>query len=284
MRFPSQAGAIAGISISVTDHAGAMPFWRGVLKPLGFGRTGGGPNLIFWAREGAQILMWQGAPPSSHVRLLLRAPSRGVVDAIYQQALAEKWTVIAPAAERFYAPGYYSCILADPDGIRVELVHAWTDLPERDDAERVHMPGSDGVTLGGYLFRPALTQADAKKTAGVIVLPGYSCDATDLVWFGQELGKAGFVALCLSQRGWLGSSGDEDQGFRQPDDVVAAANWLRAHARNISLLGFSQGGQVALLAAARPLGPSFNSVVAYYRPAILRHGVIRCPTPEFRTT
>ncbi|MEA2976898.1 MAG: uncharacterized protein QOF19_2418 [Alphaproteobacteria bacterium] len=269
MRFPTQAGSIAGISISVTDLARATPFWYAVLKPLGFGRVACQPDLIFWAREGAQILMWQGSPPTSASRVLLRAASREAVDALYRRALTETWTVIEPAAERFYAPGYYSCILADPDGIRVELVHAWTDLPERDDAERVHMPGADGVTLGGYLFRPALTQADAKKTAGVIVLPGYSCDATDLVWFGQELGKAGFVALCLSQRGWLGSSGDEDQGFRQPDDVVAAANWLRAHARNISLLGFSQGGQVALLAAARPLGPSFNSVVAYYPPSDL---------------
>jgi dienelactone hydrolase len=264
MRFPSQAGAIAGVSIRVTDHARAMPFWLGVLRPLGFGRLSVRPDLIFWARDGAQILMWQGSPPSSGFRMLLRAPSREVVDALYRQALAEGWRVIAPAAEGFYAPGYYSCILADPDGIRVELVHAWSELPERDDAERVRIPGADGVTLAGYLFRPAREISGERSLPGVIVISGYGGDATDLGWFGQELTKSGFIVLCLSQRGWLGSTGDEDQGFRQPDDLVAVANWFRSHARDVSLLGFSQGGQVALLAAARPSATPFRSVVAYY--------------------
>lgn len=268
MRFPTQAGSIAGISISVTDLARATPFWCAVLKPLGFGRVACQPDLIFWAREGSQILMWQGSPPTSTSRVLLRAASREAVDALYRRALTETWTVIEPAAERFYAPGYYSCILADPDGIRVELVHAWADLPERDDAELVHIPGVDGVTLGGYLFSPTAMPTNEKNPSGVIVMPGYGTDATDLVWFGQELAKAGFVALCLSLRGSLGSTGVEDQGFRQPDDIVAAANWLRARARararNVSLLGFSQGAQVALLAAARPSANPINAVVAYY--------------------
>ncbi|MEA2994344.1 MAG: uncharacterized protein QOD40_3264, partial [Alphaproteobacteria bacterium] len=248
----------------VTDLARATPFWYAVLKPLGFGRVACQPDLIFWAREGAQILMWQGSPPTSAIRVLLRAASREAVDALYRRALTETWTVIEPAAERFYAPGYYSCILADPDGIRVELVHAWADLPERDDAELVHIPGVDGVTLGGYLFSPTAMPTNEKNPSGVIVMPGYGTDATDLVWFGQQLAKAGFVALCLSLRGSLGSTGVEDQGFRQPDDIVAAADWLRARARNVSLLGFSQGAQVALLAAARPSANPINAVVAYY--------------------
>jgi pimeloyl-ACP methyl ester carboxylesterase len=70
-------------------------------------------------------------------------------------------------------------------------------------------------------------------------------------------------------RGSLGSTGVEDQGFRQPDDIVAAAKWLRSRARNVSLLGFSQGAQVALLAVARPSANPINAVVAYYAPADL---------------
>src|SRR5262245_59479494 len=129
MRFPDRAGLIAGAVVVVSDLARAAPFWRAGLKPLGFGRIGSGPDWIIWAREGAQRLIRQGSPLASGCRLLLRAPSRDVVDALHGRALVEGWLVLEPPAERPYAPGYYSCILADPDGIRVELVHAWSDLP-----------------------------------------------------------------------------------------------------------------------------------------------------------
>jgi dipeptidyl aminopeptidase/acylaminoacyl peptidase len=67
-------------------------------------------------------------------------------------------------------------------------------------------------------------------------------------------------------RGWPPSGGQDDCGLRQPDDVMAAAAWLGAQpgvlADRVGLVGFSQGGQVALLAAARE--PRVRAVVAYY--------------------
>jgi dienelactone hydrolase len=262
MRFPHQPGLIAGVVITVSDLRRAERFWREVLRPLGYGRIGGGSDWILWAREGAQLLMREGAPTTAATRIMLRAPSREVVDALHREATAQIWRVIAPPAEQPYGPGYYSCIIADPDGIHVELVHAWSELPEEEGAERVQVSGVDGVTLGGYLFRPA-PPAGGPPPA-VIVLHGYGSDATNLVWFGHELARAGFLALCLSSRGWLGSTGDEDQGFRQPDDIVAVADWLRAQAHSVALLGFSQGGQVALLAAARAASAPFAACVAFY--------------------
>jgi len=44
MRFPSQAGCIAGVSINVSDLGRATPFWHAVLHPLGYGRIGTWPN------------------------------------------------------------------------------------------------------------------------------------------------------------------------------------------------------------------------------------------------
>jgi dienelactone hydrolase len=263
MRFPHQPGSIAGTMIRVTDLARANVFWRAVLQPLGFGRIAGGPDRTLWAREDAQILMFQDSEPTANCRIWLRAPNREAVDRLYEHARAEGWPVPAPPAERPFGPGYYSCVIADPDGIRVELIHAWTDLPERRDAEHVRVPGEDGVTLGGYLFRPPIRQRIAGPP-GVIVLHGFGGDATSTVPIGQKLAEAGFLALCLSLRGWLGSTGDEDQGFRQPDDIVAAADWVRREARSVALLGVSQGGQVALLAASRSAGPPFACTVAFY--------------------
>ena len=223
-----------------------------------------------WARDGAQVLLWQASAPATGMRVLLRAPDRKAVDRIHERAIVEGWTVIEPAAERPFATGYYSCILADPDGIRVELVHAFADLPEQDDAERVRIAGADGMTLGGYLFTPSEDSAgEPQLPPGVILLHGYGADALQLVGAGRDLAKSGFAALCLSSRGWLGSTGDEDQGFRQPADVIAAALWLRARALSVSLIGFSQGGQIALLAAARSHAPPFGAVVAYFAPTDL---------------
>jgi dienelactone hydrolase/catechol 2,3-dioxygenase-like lactoylglutathione lyase family enzyme len=272
MRFPSQAGCIAGVSINVSDLGRAAPFWHAVLHPLGYGRIGTWPNLKMWARDGAQVLLWQAPAPAAGMRVLFRAPDREAVDRLHERAVAEGWPVIEPAAERPFAPGYYSCILADPDGIRIELVHAFADLPEQDGAERVRIAGADGATLGGYLFTPAANSTPASERQsppGVIVLHGYGLDATQLVGAGCDLAKSGFAALCLSSRGWLGSTGEEDQGFRQPDDVIAAARWLRAHARSVGLIGFSQGGQIALLAAARSGAPPFSAAVAYFAPTDL---------------
>jgi dipeptidyl aminopeptidase/acylaminoacyl peptidase len=76
----------------------------------------------------------------------------------------------------------------------------------------------------------------------------------------------GYVALAMAMRGWPPSGGSDDCGLRQPDDVVAAAAWLGAQpgvlADRVALVGFSQGGQVALLAAARD--PRIRAVVAYF--------------------
>lgn len=160
-----------------------------------------------------------------------------------------------------HAPGYYSIALEGPDslGVALEVVHAWDDLPElRDGGERVRLPGADGITLGGYLHRPA-----DGAVAGVVVMPGYCSDATATSWTAAQLAREGFAALSLSKRGWLGSEGDEDQGLRQPDDTLAAAGWLRAQpgcGGPVALLGYSQGGQVALLAA----GAELLAAVAFF--------------------
>ena len=56
-------------------------------------------------------------------------------------------------------------------------------------------------------------------------------------------------------RGWAPSGGADDCGLRQPDDVARAVEWMRTLpgvlADRVALVGFSQGGQVALLTAVR---------------------------------
>jgi len=126
--------------------------------------------------------------------------------------------------------------------------------------------GGAGITLGGILFRPETTEA----RPGVIVLHGWQpagANGAALVEArARRYSEEGYVALALSMRGWPPSGGADDCGLRQPDDVVSVMAWLRAQpgviGDRLGLVGFSQGGQVALLAAARD--PQVRAVVAYY--------------------
>jgi dipeptidyl aminopeptidase/acylaminoacyl peptidase len=124
----------------------------------------------------------------------------------------------------------------------------------------------EGVTLGGILFRPE----SSDPRPGIIVLHGWLTPGTNgaalVETRARRYADEGYVALALSMRGWPPSGGADDCGLRQPDDVVSAAAWLRAQpgvaGDRIGIVGFSQGGQVALLAAARDA--RLRAVVAYY--------------------
>jgi dipeptidyl aminopeptidase/acylaminoacyl peptidase len=125
---------------------------------------------------------------------------------------------------------------------------------------------AQGVVLGGYFYRPATSEA----RPAVILLHGWQAAGTPAAAVvegrARRLSDEGYVALAVSMRGWPPSGGTDDCGLRQPDDIVAAAAWLRAQpgviADRVGLVGFSQGGQVALLAAARDA--RIRSVVAYF--------------------
>lgn len=125
---------------------------------------------------------------------------------------------------------------------------------------------ASGVVLGGALIRPDTTEA----RPAIVVLHGWLPAGTNAVTViearARRYAEQGFVALALAMRGWPPSSGADDCGLRQPDDVVEAVRWLRTQPGvspdRIGLVGFSQGGQVALLAATRDAG--LAAVVAYY--------------------
>jgi dipeptidyl aminopeptidase/acylaminoacyl peptidase len=120
---------------------------------------------------------------------------------------------------------------------------------------------------GGVLFRPEI--ASGLRPA-IIVLHGWQTAGTNGALVvearARRYSEEGYVALALSMRGWPPTGGVDDCGLRQPDDIVAAADWLRAQpgvdGARIGLLGFSQGGQVALLAGTR--AARVRAIAAYF--------------------
>lgn len=100
----------------------------------------------------------------------------------------------------------------------------------------------------------------------VLLIHGWGESADSLVGLGEHFAAAGYETALVSMRGWGRSGGIDDCGLLQPDDIVAVATELSANQSEsgIYLCGISQGGQVALLAAARE--PSMFPAVAAWAP------------------
>lgn len=60
--------------------------------------------------------------PGFH-HLAFNADSRERVDSLYKLVQEIGATVLDPPAEYQYSPGYYAVFFADPDGLKLELVH-----------------------------------------------------------------------------------------------------------------------------------------------------------------
>ena len=121
---------IAHIQLTVSDMKRSVPFYRTLLHSLEMvtlrdtpdyfycigGRTGVGIAPV--APEFREDTFNQRRLGLHHV--CFRARSREDVDAIHQTALSLGAKVIRPPREDNWAPGYYSVLFEDPDGIRLE--------------------------------------------------------------------------------------------------------------------------------------------------------------------
>ena len=112
----------------------------------------------------------------------------------------------------------------------------------------------------------------AKPASGapaILLLHGWNWPDNDpsagVVEAAREFQAAGYAVLTPTMRGWSPSGGIDDCAGRQVDDALALLEWLGQQpgvdAARRYLAGFSQGGQVALLAASR--GAPVRAVAAF---------------------
>lgn len=132
---------------------------------------------------------------------------------------------------------------------------------------------SGDVTIGGVLYRPEILSGETRPAIVVIHghLPAGANGAASVEGVARRYRDRGYISLAMSMRGWPPSSGADDCALEQPADVVRVVEWLKGQpgvdATHVGLLGYSKGGQMALLAAAR--GADVRAVVAYYPPTDL---------------
>lgn len=125
---------IAHIQLTVRDPDRCIPFWKKLLLFLDMQLLLDTDDAIYGIGSRTGILV-RGAPPDKRDRpfdqdrpglhhLCFRARSRDDVDTIFAFVAEElgAYSVHGPE-ESDFAPGYYSILFEDPDGIRVEVNH-----------------------------------------------------------------------------------------------------------------------------------------------------------------
>jgi catechol 2,3-dioxygenase-like lactoylglutathione lyase family enzyme len=121
---------IAHLQLSVSDMEKSVPFYETLLHSLEMVTLIQTPEYFYCIGGKTGIAIAPIDPefkdqPFDQRRaglhhLCFRAKSREDVDAIYQTALELKAKIIREPTETHWAPGYYSVLFEDPDGIRIE--------------------------------------------------------------------------------------------------------------------------------------------------------------------
>ena len=131
-----ELNGIAHIQLTVRDPDRCLPFWEKLCHFLEMKTLIKGEGVVYCIGSRTGILV-RGAPPAKCDRAFdqdrpglhhfcFRARERAQVDAIHaflRDEMPDAKIVHAPREDPGFAPGYYSLLFEDPDGIRIEVNH-----------------------------------------------------------------------------------------------------------------------------------------------------------------
>ena len=125
-----KVNGIAHIQLTVTDMGRSGPFYKKLLTGLGLTIVNDTERSIYGVGGRTGVSVSLAEPPYENERFKQRHPglhhfcfrmrSRDDVDAVHDLALEVGATVVHKPQEDGFAPGYYSVLFEDPDGIRIE--------------------------------------------------------------------------------------------------------------------------------------------------------------------
>lgn len=130
-----QRGFINHIDLTVSDLAVSCAFYDKILGKLGYTRSNQYQGEVpcwelFNSGSTLSIGLHRARSDNPHNRysaglhhLAFHLPSRTEVDGFHDFLCQEQVPVLDMPAEYDYTPGYYAVFFADPDGIKIELVH-----------------------------------------------------------------------------------------------------------------------------------------------------------------
>jgi catechol 2,3-dioxygenase-like lactoylglutathione lyase family enzyme len=126
-----EIAGMAHIQLTVNDLQQAMPFYERVLSFMGMRPVVKGPNFLYMIGGKTAVAVTRSSPENRSVRfdqrriglhhLCFRARSREDVDELYRFLLESDVKIVHPPEDGSFAPGYYSVLFEDPEGIRLEV-------------------------------------------------------------------------------------------------------------------------------------------------------------------
>ena len=139
---------IAHVALTVSRFEQCVPFYESLLGFMGLTQIFKGNEFLYYVGGRTAIAIQRCDEQHKDEQFIqarvglhhicFRARSREDVDAVHEFLLNNSAAIIHPPQEGPWAPGYYSLLFEDPDGIRLEINH---------------VPGK-GVLEHGQIFDP----------------------------------------------------------------------------------------------------------------------------------
>jgi catechol 2,3-dioxygenase-like lactoylglutathione lyase family enzyme len=128
-----EINGIAHVMLTVSDFERCLPFYEKLLEFLGLQPVIKFDGMLYCVGGRTAFGIVKGEEPYRAERFVqfrvglhhvcFRARERADVDTLYEFLLGLGAKIIHPPEEGPWAPGYYSVLFEDPDGIRLEMNH-----------------------------------------------------------------------------------------------------------------------------------------------------------------
>ena len=128
-----EINGVAHIFITASDFEASRAFYRQLLPFLGLSFIRDTDDTLYYVGGRTGVGIRRPAPGNEGARfdqtrvglhhLCFRARERADVDALHEFLKSIEAKIVHGPQEDAWAPGYYSVLFEDPDGVRLELNH-----------------------------------------------------------------------------------------------------------------------------------------------------------------
>lgn len=126
-----EINGVAHVQLTVNDLQRAMPFYEEVLAFMGMKAVVKNPEFLYMIGGRAAVAITRCSPENREAvfdqrriglhHICFRARSREDVDALHAFLLGRAVKIVRAPEAGPWAPGYYSLLFEDPEGIRLEV-------------------------------------------------------------------------------------------------------------------------------------------------------------------
>lgn len=128
-----EINGLAHVMLTVSDFETCAPFYRKLLTHLGMKPVIDGDGMLYCVGGRTAVGIMRADQKFARERfeqfrvglhhVCFRAREREDVDELHEFVKGLGARIVRPPEEGPYAPGYYSLLFEDPDGIRLEINH-----------------------------------------------------------------------------------------------------------------------------------------------------------------